>query len=425
MSNMQVAGTGHQRGAVAVLTALCIVALVGILGFVVDLGMLYVRKTELQNAADAGALGGAKEIDGTRDGLRDARTKAKDIAALNASDFGGTAVTIPDRLLNQVVQFGPSPDGAWADAETADPGTSWFIKVDTNPLAQGTRPTWFIRVLDASLATTTANGYAVAGRTACEGIPIFTCAAAPATCAPNDPGNCGFTKGTTYRIAARRDDKIIGPGSIGWMDVVGNADMKDIICRGRHRCLTPGPYNNRTQPAFGSIAAALNTRFGDFSGAFKDEEQNCPADRNVQEFLFDTGPEEWMTTPPATQWDVKWSAVRPTDATQVTSDYPDPPATPYSGSAGDFYTAPTGDAAAFMQPNRRMLVVGLAGNCNADLKTNDTVDVKAFGRFLLQKQADKEFTDKDGVKYKWGFYGEFVELVDTGPRFPPEIKLYR
>jgi len=43
----------RQRGAVAIMTALSLLLLIAMIGLVVDLGYLYTRKTELQNAADA------------------------------------------------------------------------------------------------------------------------------------------------------------------------------------------------------------------------------------------------------------------------------------------------------------------------------------------------------------------------------------
>ena len=52
----------RQRGAVAVLVALILVVLLGAAGIVLDLGRLFVAKTELQNAADACALAAAREL---------------------------------------------------------------------------------------------------------------------------------------------------------------------------------------------------------------------------------------------------------------------------------------------------------------------------------------------------------------------------
>ena len=52
----------RQRGAVAVIMGIAAVALFAFMGIAVDLAYTYSRKTELQNAADAAALAGAKEL---------------------------------------------------------------------------------------------------------------------------------------------------------------------------------------------------------------------------------------------------------------------------------------------------------------------------------------------------------------------------
>jgi len=49
----------RQRGAVAVMTALCLTVLIGTTALAVDLGRAWVVRNELQNAADAAALAGA------------------------------------------------------------------------------------------------------------------------------------------------------------------------------------------------------------------------------------------------------------------------------------------------------------------------------------------------------------------------------
>lgn len=51
-----------ERGSVAVGITVMLTALVGLTGAATDLGMLYTAKTELQNAADAAALGAAKNM---------------------------------------------------------------------------------------------------------------------------------------------------------------------------------------------------------------------------------------------------------------------------------------------------------------------------------------------------------------------------
>lgn len=437
-------GISHkQRGATAVLAAIVIVVLVGMLGLVIDLGVVYVRKTELQNAADAAALAGARELNGTSAGVQDAATQAISIAALNGLDFAATPVAIT----NSNLAFGPGPDGPWSDYGTAQgaPQNKWFIRVITD---QESRPTWFIQVLDEALSTTSADAMAVAGRTLCEGIPIFSCVptgeldpADPDKCAS---ANCGFTPGKSYRLTAKEGANItIGPGNIGWLDPVppgapglikGTDDLRDLLCRGRAMCLdAPATYTSLTQNAFNPTADALNTRFGIFQGPlnkaeYKEGDNACLVDTNIKQYRFnDPGPIAWQDPPPTSQTDeeggatgvgVWWSAVAPpAGATPAESvGYPGT-GTPYSQTTGnDYYQQYTGPVAT--QPARRILSIGLAGNCGSITGSGKPVRIVAYARFLMQRQAFDTGSDK-------GFYGEFIEVVPSGPVLRPGIKLYR
>lgn len=52
----------NQNGAIAILTAVLLTAFLGFVALAVDTGYLFASKNELQNAADAGALAGAREL---------------------------------------------------------------------------------------------------------------------------------------------------------------------------------------------------------------------------------------------------------------------------------------------------------------------------------------------------------------------------
>ena len=89
-------GRFGQRGAVAVLVGLlAVLVLFGMLGIAVDLAYLYARKTELQNAADAAALAGAREINLRQSGIDAAVDAAIAMFALNATDnlIAGTTIS--------------------------------------------------------------------------------------------------------------------------------------------------------------------------------------------------------------------------------------------------------------------------------------------------------------------------------------------
>lgn len=426
----------RQRGAVAIMTAFSLVLLIAMIGLVVDLGYLYTRKTELQNAADAAALAGARELNGTTAGVTAAVLRAIALANANASDLDATPVDIS----NAEIEFGPGPDGPWETVaiSQADPEDKFFIKVDTSGIAQGTRPTWFMGVVSSALANTNTFGLAVAGRTVCEGLPIFTCVR---------PGggypDYGFVKGASYRLAT---PSAAGGGSdnIGWMDpvpptapklITGANEFGEVVCRGQSYCINSNQeYRNLTQLAFNPTYDALNTRFGVYEGKWNKAEYKlaCPADTNIKEYE-PTVADQWLNADPIEQADVRWSAVRPEDLSAVTN-YPTS-GTPYSQTASSafsqYFDAPPttlkGDPVA-SQTGRRILTIGLADlpagqDCLSVLNgASGSVKIVRFARFLMQIPAAAQGNPKGAEE---GIYGEFIDTVASPPAVISEIKLFR
>lgn len=411
-----------QRGSVAVMVALLIVALIGMLGIVIDLSNLYVRKTELQNAADAAALAGAKQLDNHATGIDAAVAAAIALAAANASDFAQTPVAIAAAHIS----FGPTPDGPWSDVATAkaNPMGLTFIKVDTNGIAQGTRPTWFMPVVNSALASTTANGVAVAGTTICEGLPIFICE--PPT---------GFTPGQTY-FFGESPGYPVGPGNIGYFDpvppgapglITGANDMRDIVCAGKTYCLgSPMTAASLTQSAFGTMARAINTRFDDYASLPPSlNHEVCRPDTNVKEYPPTPTGVPWMTTTPGDQLSVYWSAVRPATmpgTPPVNGSYPAAGSgggTPYTQPPGSIFNQQPSVAHRPSElPGRRIMTMAIVSNCGSITGSGKPVNVVGYGRFFLPVKAV-------GTGNPKGIYVEFIETISALKASPPDIKLYR
>lgn len=82
-------GAIASRGQILVLFALVLVALLGVLGLAVDLGMAFAQRRTMQNAADAGALAGARFVaKATADSLTSAQTEVETVVRANAMDYG-------------------------------------------------------------------------------------------------------------------------------------------------------------------------------------------------------------------------------------------------------------------------------------------------------------------------------------------------
>ena len=315
----------QQRGAIAVMTGLLLLlVLIPVAGLVLDLGHLYIVKSELQNLADASALGAGKDLDNTAAGVDKAVATGKALAARNRYNFGQT-LTLADANF----RFSDSPDGPWYTvAETkASPQGRTFVAVDTRSGGMGgtatSVSTYLMRV--AGRASTETYGWAVAGRYVNTVTPIGVCAIDPTTrTASYNYGTFtelveyGFRRGVAYNIfdlgrlaGASYDPYQINPvnsppGGCNPAMAAANATAP-FICVGNSAVLPTGVgqvYTNTGVTA--SLDKALNSRFNDYSSGSQCDPTSAPPDVNVQEYPCKKGDSDCVnnvannipTTPP-------------------------------------------------------------------------------------------------------------------------------
>lgn len=112
---MKIFRSGNKKGIALIYIAILIVALIGFLGLVIDIGYMYVAKGQLQNAADAAALAGAAK-------LRENQTVFQQYSAR----FTAKAFASKNFAAREAVQIAPGtilPDGnpnALSPADVAD-----------------------------------------------------------------------------------------------------------------------------------------------------------------------------------------------------------------------------------------------------------------------------------------------------------------
>lgn len=128
-----------QTGAVAVIVALSLVGLIGFVGLALDLGKLFVAKTELQNSADACALAAARELTGANDKQLEL-AEAAGIATGERHDvyFQGEQIKISSVTFSEALagSYSPAFTGTeaikkrYARCEASKSGIgNWFIQV--------------------------------------------------------------------------------------------------------------------------------------------------------------------------------------------------------------------------------------------------------------------------------------------------------
>lgn len=289
-----------QSGAVAIITALALVVLVGFAGLALDGGHLYLTKTELQNAADACALAASYELTGSpipADNFTRGENAGKTVGTQNNVDFQGGAIDAADID----VEFAPTLDGPWVSAGSAT-GTSKYVRCTITE--DGITP-WFMQVMGFGdqtvrvLATATLSP----SQNNCA-IPMGLCTT-PSTSAPD----FGYVKGTWYSMNFEESGGGTTEnltGNFRWVDFDPSAQTpgcsggggQELAClfKGAGQCSLP-PTGPATCPTSGNstpvpgcvgqtgninaLGKAFNSRFGICQGgsACTDAElQSAPPD---------------------------------------------------------------------------------------------------------------------------------------------------
>lgn len=284
----------HQTGAVAIMVGLTIVVLVAFLGMTVDLGRLFITKTELSNAADACSLAAAAELNGAADSLDRAVSAGTTVGQRNKVGFQGSAVTI----FPADITFSANLQGTYQDKTAATPANMKYAKCT---LPQTGIIPYFMQVMNFGPQTVTSHAVATLspGITNCA-LPIGICKnkTPPPTCTdgstPDAMGLCRkewycskFSPGPGGSSASPSACPGFGAtGNFNWIDFDPDAPTPGCTGGGASElaCIITGTGQcnlNITKPVgqTGNIQAiekAWNTRFGLYKGS--DSVSTAPPD---------------------------------------------------------------------------------------------------------------------------------------------------
>lgn len=464
-----------QRGAVLLLVTFSAIVMLAFAAFALDISRMYIIKSQLQDAADAGALRAAKALDGTGQGV--------------VGPNGALAKGIESALINKFLLVSDPLESADLKVEvSADPAGPWTLASTVNATAANNYS--FARVTAtkpgiasffgefAGVWNAQSTALAVAGRYTIAITPIAICAADVNLCPPN--GTCGFDAGFSYNIAELNP---LGPGTPFYVDPMGSptcdylsaSAFGPFVCVGKSAISgLPGSivYTNT-----GTSAVAfkqIDSRFGDYAAAGKCDPATAPPDTNVKQYFCVSGGSnpkacteapkserkdnwiaaDWMQFPagsdlgdPATgkayqqavspppkyakPWDegIVWASVRPgaspTYGRGVNTNYPsscDPAldpgcdvltgGTPYGQPNGTSYS--TGPGGSYTPVAHRRLMNLTIVRCEAAGGSCRGLEVKAVGEFLLMRKTDIDNS----------IYVEFRRLRSVGG-LASEIRLYR
>lgn len=249
-----------ERGVVAIMVALTMAVLIGFVGLALDLGKLYVAKTELQNSADACALAAARELTGANTN----QLTLAEAAGITTGELHDVLFQ-DEKIVISSVTFSKSLAGGYQSAFAGSGATDMrFARCEAS---RSGIANWFIQVLNIlpgiSIGDQTVSASAVATLSPSQ---ITSCAIPVGICSSDVPSLPGtWLKGA---IGPGTGDK----GAYKWIDYYGGgASTLAEQLTGPGVCNLPAVGTQVAE--FGvktSLANDWNSRFGIYQGGIKE-----------------------------------------------------------------------------------------------------------------------------------------------------------
>ncbi len=197
----------RERGFVVLATALSLFVLLGVLGLAIDLGRIFIAKSEAQAFADSAAIAAALELNGKKSGL----DAAESVVSTSTNRYNFNTQAIPSGVTT--VQFAKSRLGPWESQPINNPKGYGFVRVIVRPSLNNS----FLQAVGAPVATSVlgqAIGAQIAETFPNGGYMPFT----PFALSASDP-NFGMTVGQEYAFLwpgnAKRNDSCAG-NQVNW-----------------------------------------------------------------------------------------------------------------------------------------------------------------------------------------------------------------
>lgn len=381
---------GRQRGAIIVLIAIAMLALLAMGGLALDGAHLFLNKSRLQNNVDAAALNSAKVLDDSGDENL-ARTAAFTMMNLNAAAAGNREIrtSASDGTLTVTVEFSST-------LQPFAPGTTpaEYVRVRAQNLRL---PAWLVQVVgfdDKVVAASAVAGPSPTILQACGLVPLVVCGTPP-----SQGGTApwwGFTPGAPHVLkGAAGQQSAIGPGNFQLLRLGGSGAnvLRENLAGGYEGCYD-GSGTLPTQPGndVGPVFQGLNTRLDVYAGSLGQSRDRYPPDVVTQQ------------NSPRLSYDgtnISQGGQTVTQAADLNFNYQDYQTRVENGNYD--VQPPPADVGSF---ERRVLPVPIADCSGVNTGQSDLPILGIGCYFLLQEAA--------GTGNQANIFGEFVDDCQTG-----------
>ncbi|KGF83021.1 hypothetical protein IA69_01920 [Massilia sp. JS1662] len=245
----------NEAGAVIVTVALLLFLLLGFTGLALDLGHLFIVRTELQTSMDACALAAAQELNGQPDAL--ARATNAGIAAgnVNRVDLQSATWSGKGQVTAADITFRDQNHNAGATSATARYVRCNHVQRDT--------PTNLVHMAGMLVGSSAfAAKMDVAALAEATTTPAQSTCPMPLALKPKAGGarpNFGFVKGEWVTLLSKTT---ASGGQIGWANLDGSTSASETEAELKGYCGTRVGSKLGTPGVQGTIADTWNARFG-------------------------------------------------------------------------------------------------------------------------------------------------------------------
>jgi len=149
-----------EQGYTLVVTAIGLAGVIGMAGLGIDVGRMYVARTEVQTLVDGASIAAALQLDGTSQGI------ARAVSAVNTAQTGSSAMkwdmgtklvsSVTTEFAKGLAAYPNSPDGSSWDTNPANPVDYRFVRV-TGSVDVPTALIFAFKSLQSGTATRTAS----------------------------------------------------------------------------------------------------------------------------------------------------------------------------------------------------------------------------------------------------------------------------
>lgn len=260
----------NARGSVAPVTALGLVALLGMGALAVDVARLFNLHTELQSAVDAAALSGATQLDGEAGAMTRARDAAKGVFVTNAQRFATDGMGLNVTIVDQDITF--LQELATRTPATTDANAN-FIQVDVTPRSL----TYLLAAIVGANPIANVSAHAVAGfgSALCKVPPLMICN-------PVEPAafNVADYIGSGLFLKSGGSGSPWAPGNFGLLAldgvVLSTNEVRDAMGRVNPRAACFGEIVSTNPGQSTAVRQGFNMRFDIYEGPQASTLQTSP-----------------------------------------------------------------------------------------------------------------------------------------------------